>query len=101
MGVSGGVGVEGGKGEGRTSVAVDVTVGAGAVAVGNVPGLPALDVGGGGSVVGVAAALGGGEFGGEDPKIGGAGVEVEVESLFISDKMSSPTKDLNIPCHQR
>jgi len=86
---------------GRTSVAVDVTVGAGAVAVGNIPRLAALDVGGGGGVVGVAAALGGREFGGEDPEIGGAGVEVEVESLFISDKMSSPTEDLNIPCHQR
>jgi len=46
--------------------------------------LTTLNVGGGGGIVSVATALGCGQLGGEDPEIGGAGVEVEVEGLLMS-----------------
>jgi len=86
---------------GRTCVAVDIAVSAGAVAVGNVPGLAALDVGGGGSVVRVAAALRGGQLGGEDPQIGRAGVEIEVESLLVLGHLDIVICRSNILCFQQ
>ena len=63
-------------------VSVDVAGGGGLVAVGDGPGLAVEELGAAAGRVDVVALLiCGGQLAGEDPKVGGAGVEVEVQGL--------------------